>query len=138
MNIFEYEIDQHEGEGNYILVILYSKSKVKKPHFLLLLLLLTFIYIFFCQCIAKPEDAWEKTKKEKLHVAMSVQKRWKESNDPLYKKVRHIVLKLILIKYHSKHVKLNCASTIWFFKVSNFIFFNSIYWIKKKKKSKRN
>lgn len=57
---------------------------------------------------------------------MSVQTRMKKCNDPMYKKItRHMILKLILIKYHSTLIILYYASTMWSFKVSNFIVFTS-------------
>lgn len=47
---------------------------------------------------------------------------WRNATIPCTKKrTRHIILKLILIKYHSTHIILYCASTMWSFKVSNFI-----------------
>lgn len=95
-------------------------------------LLLTFIYLFFVSALhCKIKSYMRKKKQRRKNVIMSVQTRMKECNDPMYKKItRHIIFKLILIKYHSTHVILYFASTMWSFKMSNFIDFNFIYWTK--------
>lgn len=71
----------------------------------------------------------KKTKKEKRRHECTNQD--EEMQRPHIQKItRHIILKLILIIYLSTHIILYCASTMWSFKVSNFIVFNFIYWTK--------
>lgn len=84
-------------------------------------------YLFiFWSVHCKIKSFMKKKKQRRKYVAMSVQTRMKKCNDPIYKKItRHIILKLILIKCHSTHTILYCASTMWSFKVSNFIVFTS-------------